>query len=83
MERWQTACAGIEKIDDKTFKGKGLATESEFEDILNELESAVKQIATELRDGNLCAKARAPEGKPFCNFCGMKAICRSAQKTYH
>ena len=70
-------------VKDGVFKGRGLIAPSEFSALEAELKDAVLHIAGEMRSGRADAAPLSDDLSPYCNFCTMKTVCRSARKTYY
>ncbi len=70
---------GTTKNKSNKLSGKSLATASRFEEIYEELKTAITQISTNLHNGIINAKPLKSEYSP-CEYCQSKPICRNVQK---
>lgn len=66
------------KSEEVTVTGKNLFDLEGFRAIGEELEAAIRHVATSMKEGHAQAKPHIDKDNHACTYCGMRAICRSA-----
>ena len=66
------------KGEDVSLTGKNLFDLESFQAIGEELEEAIRTVATSMKGGHAQAKPHVDKENHACTYCKMRAICRSA-----
>ncbi len=72
--------ASIKKNKEGDLVGKALFSEKAFEDLYQQIETTVENIAKELLGGNAEPKPTECPGQDPCAYCQMKPICRRSDR---